>query len=115
MYRGYELLTWESRLVGVAVWNRMLVWINPNLELEAAGDGFDDPWSQESGENKIRGKILDMGQMRAGKPLAAAAGIWSSRMAWRSGFWIPTEIPFSVWLTPISIITVMRRTFYRRH
>ncbi|MGN9172549.1 hypothetical protein ACTM9N_06825 [Lachnospiraceae bacterium HCP1S3_A8] len=44
MYRGYELLTWESRLVGVAVWNRMLSWINPNLELEAAGDGFDDHW-----------------------------------------------------------------------
>ena len=48
MYRGYELLTWESRLVGVAVWNRMLSWINPNLELEAAGDGFDDLWGQES-------------------------------------------------------------------
>lgn len=74
MYRGYELLTWESRLVGVAVWNRMLVWINPNLELEAAGDGFDDPWGQESGENKIRGKILDMGQMRAGKASGGGSG-----------------------------------------
>ena len=35
MYRGYELLTWESRLAGVAVWNRILSWINPNLELDA--------------------------------------------------------------------------------
>ena len=96
MYRGYELLTWESRLAGVeacrmgkfhqmelkirlrrimeniilqavAVWNWTLAWINPNLELDAEEDGFDDPWGQESGENKISGKILDLGQRRAGK------------------------------------------------
>ena len=74
MYRGYELLTWESRLVGVAVWNRMLSWINPNLELDAEEDGFDDPWGQESGENKIRGKILDLGQRRAGKASGGGSG-----------------------------------------
>lgn len=96
MYRGYELLTWESRLVGVgsrqmershqtelkirirqvmetimmqtaAVWNRMLVGINPNLELEEANDGFDAPWGQKNGENENCGEILDLGQIRAGK------------------------------------------------
>ena len=93
MYRGYELLTWESRLAGVeacqmgkfhqmelkirlrrimeniilqavAVRNRMLVWINPNLELDAEEDGFDDPWGQESGENKISGKICSLSGRR---------------------------------------------------
>lgn len=74
MYRGYELLTWESRLAGVAVWNRILSWINPNLELDAEEDGFDDPWGQESGENKISGKILDLGQRRAGKASGGGNG-----------------------------------------
>jgi len=103
MYRGYELLTWESRLAGVeacrmgkfhqmelkirlrrimeniilqavAVWNWTLAWINPNLELDAEEDGFDDPWGQESGENKISGKILDLGQRRAGKASGGGNG-----------------------------------------
>ena len=74
MYRGYELLTWESRLAGVAVWNRMFSWINPKLELDAEQDGFDDPWGQESGENKISGKILDLGQRRAGKASGGGNG-----------------------------------------
>lgn len=103
MYRGYELLTWESRLAGVgahqmgrphqteleirlrqvmeniimqtsAVWNWTLAWINPNLELEAVEDGFDAPWGQENGENETSGKILNLGQIRAGKASGGGNG-----------------------------------------
>ena len=36
----------------------------PNLELDAEEDGFDDPWGQESGENKISGKICPLSGKR---------------------------------------------------
>lgn len=56
MYRGYELLTWESRLVGVAVWNRMLSWINPNLELDAEEDVLTIPGARKAEKIKSAGK-----------------------------------------------------------
>ena len=96
MYRGYELLTWENRLVDVgarrirkfhqteleirlcrvmkriisqalAVWNRTLAWGNPNMDVEPVDAVFDDPWSQASWENEASGKILNLGQIQAGK------------------------------------------------
>ena len=42
--------------------------------MDAEEDGFDDPWGQESGENKISGKILDLGQRRAGKASGGGNG-----------------------------------------
>ena len=110
MYRGYELLTWENRLVDVgarrirkfhqteleirlcrvmrriisqalAVWNRMLAWSNPNMDVEPADAVFDDPWSQASWENKTSGKILNLGQIRAGK----ASGSSRKGMAFKGG------------------------------
>ena len=96
MYRGYELLTWENRLVDVgarrirkfhqteleirlcrvmkriisqalAVWNRTLAWGNPNMDAEPVDAVFDDSWSQASWKNKASGKSLNLGQIRAGK------------------------------------------------
>ena len=103
MYRGYELLTWENRLVDVgarrirkfhqteleirlcqvmkriisqalAVWNRMLAWSNPNMDAEPADAVFDNPWRQASWENKASGKILNLGQIRAGKASGSGSG-----------------------------------------
>lgn len=45
----------------------MLAWSNPNMDVEPADAVFDNPWSQASWENKASGKILNLGQIRAGK------------------------------------------------
>ena len=103
MYRGYELLIWESRMVGVevrwmgkshqtepeirlcrvmkriisqalTVWNRTLAWTNLNVEMKTADDGSGDPRSQASGKNKASGKILNLGQIRAGKISNSGSG-----------------------------------------
>ena len=112
MYRGYELLTWENRLVDVgarrirkfhqteleirlcrvmkriisqalAVWNRTLAWGNPNMDAEPVDAVFDDSWSQASWKNKASGKSLNLGQIRAGK--VSGSGCSSGcRLSWLS-------------------------------